>query len=572
MDQSVVNEMAVWSVSEDEGEIPDTPIRITGLIEHVDECDIEILFSVFNFVKRAFCEFSIKRTALTPRELKRNIVKNGGICLEEKKLCEMAELYVNNMLLHEGKDRKLIKTSHTALGWKFYENEIEFDAFAIYRRNEICNSYYAGRFDIEPKGCLQNICDMFESCIKGNVAMQAIMTLGAAATVLSFSNLMWGTNTYNPIIHLMSNTSRGKTTAAKLVASFAGNPEGANSCCLSYLATSNAILKRIGSAFGMPFAIDEFSTAKNKKEWSDFIYILSNGYDKDRCAAGGSGLQKTAMFQTVFVSNGENSILKKCNANEGIRARLFEIIMDSYTRSAEEADLIKETVASNYGILTPLIAQELLKNSAKWNERRQYWKERARKKTNDENIVLNTADRITEYVALFCVASEVLGGILNDGVEVEEIFEFYYKNMIFKNAEDANIGLRVYDYVMEFIAKNRNKFYNIDEFIGIPTLDDDHIGYARDCCGDRRKHKIGDVVYNYLYIFPVDTVEELLQNKGFEDIKIAMRDLAKRKLLRTHGDRATWEFPVNGITSKVYAFWARNPMDLVCEVEKIWNE
>lgn len=555
-------------MSENTTDIPNTPIKITGLINRVDENNIGIEFYVYNFLKGQMVRFTINRTDLTPKELKKNIERNGGICLDAKKLCEMVEVYINKLLIGQKVNENYIISEHEALGWKVRDNEVEFDAFSVFKEEGIRQSRYAGKFDIEPRGCLKNIQLMVSECIVGNIQMQAVMTLGAAATTLGFSNLIWETNIYNVIIHLMSNSSRGKTTAAKLVTSFVGNPEGANSCCLSYLATSNAILKRIGNAFGIPFAIDEFSTAKSKKEWSDFIYTLSNGYDKDRCEAGGAALQETARFQTVFVSNGENSILKKCNGNEGIRARLFELNLDSYTNSAEESDVIKKTVSSNYGILTPLIAQELMKNSDKWNERRKYWKEQAREETKAENIVLNTADRIMEYVGLFTMSCELLSTVLNVKLDVNAVFKFFFLHMIFKNAEDANIGIRVYDYVMGYIASNRQKFYELDAYFGIPTLDDEHIGYVKDCSGVKRKHKLQDVVYNRLYIFPEETIETLLKNKGYEDVKVAMRDLAKRKLLRTHGDRPTWEFPVNGIEARVYAFWAKDPIDFLSDIEK----
>ncbi|MBQ9141424.1 MAG: DUF927 domain-containing protein, partial [Lachnospiraceae bacterium] len=498
---------------------------------------------------------------LSPKVLKKNIAQLGGIYLDEKKLCEFVEMQINKALICTCNNSIRISASHRNLGWKVHRGVIEFDADKVYTKGGWYESTYAGRYDITAKGDKFTIKCMLEKWVIGNVPMQAVLALGAGATALAYSNVMWSTHMYNPIVHLISNSSRGKSTAANLIASFIGQPEGNNSMFLTFLATCNAILKRIGSVSGVPIAIDEFSTARSKKEWSDFIYTLSNGYDKDRCTAGGNALQETAQFQTVFVSNGENSILKKCNSNEGIRARLFEFFLDSFTRSAEEADAIKSTVANNYGILTPLIAQELMKASDYWNDRRCEWKEKTRNRIKKENIALNTADRITEYVALFSMSCELIREVLEIELDVNEVFEFFYLHMIIKNAECANIGVRTYEYMLEYFSKNKMRFFDIyPDFPVVPlSHEGDYIGYRMDYGGsNRKKHKVGNDVYPILYILRESTVEEILKNRGFEDIKVAMKDLARRKLLRTHGDRPTWEFPFNEIKTRAYAFWVKD--------------
>ena len=236
-----------------------TPFSIKGITKLVDENDIAIQFEVFNFTKRMNVEFSLKRSELTAKMLKKEIVRNGGISIDENKLLKLVDYNVNNMLYAMYYDEKYadsIWCSHKALGWAVRDDALVFDHGNIIQKDKVISSQYRGRFDIEPQGTLENIKIMIEKCVVGNVPMMAIMTFGAAATALSYSNMVWNTSICNPIIHLVSNSSRGKSTAAKLLASFAGNPEGANSCCLTFLATSNAILKRIGTSYGIPFAID----------------------------------------------------------------------------------------------------------------------------------------------------------------------------------------------------------------------------------------------------------------------------------------------------------------------------
>ncbi|MBQ2922709.1 MAG: DUF927 domain-containing protein [Lachnospiraceae bacterium] len=209
--------------------------------------------------------------------MKKNITRHGGICPDEVKLCEFVERKINLFLCQNNTNSEGISTSHKSLGWKMQDGVIGFWTDRIYKEGRDCKSHYAGRFDVAPKGDLKNLQMMVQRWMTDNIPMQAILALGAGATALSYSNMMWNTHMYNPIIHLVSNSSRGKSTAAKVIASFVGKPEGNASTYLTFLATGNAILKRIGSISGVPFAIDEFPTAKSKKEWSDFIYTLSNG-------------------------------------------------------------------------------------------------------------------------------------------------------------------------------------------------------------------------------------------------------------------------------------------------------
>ena len=63
-------------------------------------------------------------------------------------------------------------------------------------------------------------------------------------------------------------------------------------------------------------------------------------------------------------------------------------------------------------------------------------------------------------------------------------------------------------------------------------------------------------VYALLYIFPEKTMEKLLMDYGFADVKVVMKDMKKAKLTRTHdGDRIIDYFPVNGVSTRVYSVW-----------------
>lgn len=106
------------------------------------------------------------------------------------------------------------------------------------------------------------------------------------------------------------------------------------------------------------------------------------------------------------------------------------------------------------------------------------------------------------------------------------------------NAEDSNIGLRAYEVIKQYIAQNKSRF--VQTFVNwmTPDLSDDSIGFVIDKGYSKRKHKDAKGnVYKLLYIFPEKTMEKLLMEYGFADVKVAMKDMQKAKLLRTHEDR-----------------------------------
>lgn len=167
--------------------------------------------------------------------------------------------------------------------------------------------------------------------------------LGATATVLAFSNHIWNTHAYNFLVHLSGTSSTGKSTLAKAIASFGGCPEGSNGFFISFLGTMNAIVKMVTNIHGIPICIDEFSASKYQKDWSNFIYTLSNGYDKERCVAGGNSIMATASFAQYEIDKAKRE--KKVFDLEAIKERLNTFIgLKGYKVNEEMIDMFVERI------------------------------------------------------------------------------------------------------------------------------------------------------------------------------------------------------------------------------------
>lgn len=380
-------------------------VKFTG-ISVTDGKSPSINFEVMDCINAKIVGLSILRTDLTPRNLENLIASNNGICEEPDEICDFLLKNYNSNL----KTRQFpIYRYHTQLGWK------EIDGMPIYLGQNIISddetmlSEYSGKLDLKPRGSIEDIVTMLNKEIIGTEEwskLEAVLSAAVGSLLLSFANHFWNADLNNVILHLFGGSSNGKSTALTLFASVATNPEKKKGYWLIFASTEGSLVKRIGNNEGLPVVIDELSGV-TKKELDGFVYTIGNGEEKDRLKPGGIGLQDSAAFQTVILSSGEISLLKKCTQNEGLRARCFEFANEQWTASKSQAVHVKACLRDNYGLIAPMIAWELIHNSNRWRQRLNFYRRKVEKEIKARNITCSIKDRVGEYVALFTLAGEV---------------------------------------------------------------------------------------------------------------------------------------------------------------------
>lgn len=533
-------------------------VEVLGLKVLSDEDDIGVVLSIANYMKRKFETIEIKWSTMTVASIGKLLRKKGVPSTEVRGIFKDIETQICRKLY---RGQVVDDEEHIVLGWAELDGNLVFKADAIYTADGVKPSNYAGSYDIQSSGSLDNFVNMLITHVIGNIPLSAICCMAAAATVLPYANDVWKTSLYNAICHLVGNSSMGKSTAAYLFVALGSSPEGDGSMMLSFLATPNALVQQIGGNQGYPCAIDEFSTGGGKKFWSDFVYTLANGLSKARCIAGGSGVSAIQRFSTVFLTNGEASILSRCNKNEGVRARLFEFNVDAWTRSAEESNYIKKICKANFGFVTPLIAQELLANGDIWYEHFRDWRHIIKAQIAEDKLILGIGDRITDVVALFMVSCEILNSVLSICLDVEGVFDFFYEHIIFKNAEDANLGIRAHDAILRHFVRYKDRF--VDEFdacwMGVEgyIVVSDKEGIKVRLSDKQRSHKGADgKEYRDYIVFYPDALETILINAGFSDVRVAMKAMHKEKLIKTKdASRETYDVTFDGVKIPAYIVW-----------------
>lgn len=551
------------------GELCGTIIRIDSYSYDEDSNKYHYILSFRDAIRGKNIQLSIYRDELSAKKLHDLMMSNGGLNNDPKAMLEyftQKECVVlgvgdknldflgdnrynlDGSLVPKGLPMSpVVRSTYKEVGWRDTEEGIAFYGAEKYTLSGIQNdSKYIGTLKIYPTGSFDVYHKLIEDYVVNNIYLESIVAISASATVLGFANKVWGENLNNPMVHIYGNSTTGKTTAAMLYASFGGCPAKGKgqSVYLTFGGTLNALVKKLGNNAGYPVAIDELSHMLDKN-LTAFIHGLAGGNEKERLAGGGEKVQEFATCVTTILTNGEGSILAKCDGSEGLRARVFEFEGVKWTPSAAVADEIKTVVTYNYGFVTPLIAQELLSDKDdKWHSIMKEWQDKFMLKANADKVCTGITDRVAKILALFMTSAEIVSKVLKVDLSIDKIFDFYYEQIIVKYADEGNIGARVYDYVKNYYAKNKDQFAYRDS---LWNGDDPSSATVKGTVQTIKSPKnIAGVNYDRALCIVKEDAKMIMQKGGFSDIKVCMRSLKDMGLLMTKDNkRLEAEFTLN---------------------------
>lgn len=526
----------------------------------LDDGPVVITLKIRHHFTRKIKYATIKLEELTPSGLKDCVTKNGGMvsdwdALYKGLMKSISMCWLSNLIP--------IIYGHTELGWHKSADGIVFcHQQKISTDNQ--NSEYCGDRDIKPKGSLDNLVNMINQWILSTPEwspLEAVIAFSVSAVVLPFALYNWGKTMNNLILHLVGDSTTGKSTALRLHVGLASNPFNEKTgFWLNHQSSLAAIIRRIGNNQGLPVGIDELSSA-SKNDYTNFVYALGNGVEKDRSKAGGIGLYDSASFHTIPVSSGENSILDKCNSNSGTRARCVEFCNVMWTASKEQAEAIGECLKNNYGWVAPLIAKELLNNSDKWKARWEQLYKQINNRMDKDKIRLAIGARISEFVVLFTLAAKIANEVLGVSLNVNGVYDFCYLHIITVNAAESNLRERAYEYLIRYVSRNPEEFKeNCESFIGSYSAKTNVKGFLRDA---KRSREINGKIYEQQIVFLVDAYENILKAGGFSP-KVVSSELHKAHFLQVHDqNRYTLPISYNNFYQNCYVLYCRREDDMM---------
>ncbi|MDS3899065.1 cassette chromosome replicative helicase [Staphylococcus hominis] len=364
-------------------------------------------------------------------------------------------------------------------------------------------------YPLEPKGTFKDWLNMYINEVKGHLLLELAVVFGISALVTSFLKYKREIEFAGIIFSFTGQSSTGKSTAAALAVSIAGNPTKGNQTLFrSWNATRNALESYLSNNFGIPIVFDELSSA-TFKDTTGLLYSIAEGQGRQRSNVHGE-VKTPKNWGTSVISTSEYSIFTDSAQNDGLRVRTIEI-NEQFTTNATNADNIKKAVALNHGHVLPLVAQYLINREdevIQWFYKEVDWFEA---KLNSETN--NTGIRMFKRYAVITTSAKILGRVLATDIDIAKIRD-YFIDYHAHTVSERSLADKAIEVITQFVAQNRGKFSddtalkNMFENYGLIALKDNHIEVKI----------IASVFKNMLlehHFQDVNNVVNALRDKGF---------------------------------------------------------
>ena len=420
-------------------------------IERIEASDILTSFKLPGLIKYGF-------------NINERYIKSLSYALQSmRQSLPLSKLYTGVGVLQSDDEGMVI-----SLDKPYFSKEIEQS-----QANEIiCETHY----DLQPKGTFKGWWEMYLKQVKGNLLLELAVIFGISALVTSFLRHKHATEFAGIIFSFTGQSSTGKSTAASLAVSVAGNPTKCNETLFrSWNATRNALEGYLSNNYGIPIVFDELSSA-TFKDTTGLLYSITEGQGRQRSNVHGE-VKTPKNWGTSVISTSEYSIFNDSAQNDGLRVRTIEI-NEQFTTNATNADNIKKAVALNYGHVLPLVAKYLINREdevIQWFYKEVDWFEA---KLKDDKS--NTGNRMFKRYAVITTSAKILGRVLSTDIDIANIRD-YFIDYHTHTVSERSLADKAIDVIIQFVAQNRGKFSdegalkNMFENYGLISLKEDYI-------------------------------------------------------------------------------------------------
>lgn len=420
-------------------------------IERIEASDILTSFKLPGLIKYGF-------------NINERYIKSLSYALQSmRQSLPLSKLYTGVGVLQSDDEGMVI-----SLDKPYFSKEIEQS-----QANEIiCETHY----DLQPKGTFKGWWEMYLKQVKGNLLLELAVVFAASSLVTAFLKTRHEVEFAGTIFSFMGNSSTGKSTAAALAVSIAGNPtKGSNTLFRSWNGTRNALEGYLSSNFGVPIVLDELSAA-TFKDTTGLLYSLAEGQGRQRSNIDGN-VKELKNWGTTVISTAEHSILNDSARNDGLNVRTIEI-SEAFTTSADNADAIKRATSVNYGHIMPLVAEYLLKREdevIKWFHAEHDWF-----KNQLKNETSNTGIRMFKRYAVIVTSARIFERVIAVPIDIDAVRE-YLVSYHLESVSERSLAEKSIEVIVQFVAQNRGKFSEdaklstMIENYGLIELKEDHI-------------------------------------------------------------------------------------------------
>ncbi|MGY0685159.1 cassette chromosome replicative helicase [Mammaliicoccus sciuri] len=397
-------------------------------IERIEASDILTSFKLPGLIKYGF-------------NINERYIKSLSYALQSmRQSLPLSKLYTGVGVLQSDDEGMVI-----SLDKPYFSKEIEQS-----QANEIiCETHY----DLQPKGTFKGWWDMYLKQVKGNLLLELAVVFAASSLVTAFLKTRHEVEFAGTIFSFMGNSSTGKSTAAALAVSIAGNPtKGSNTLFRSWNGTRNALEGYLSNNYGLPIVLDELSAA-TFKDTTGLLYSLAEGQGRQRSNIDGN-VKALKNWGTSVISTAKHSVLNNSARNDGLNVRTIEI-SEAFTTSADNADAIKKATSVNYGHVMPLVAEYLLNREGeviKWFHAEHDWFKKQLK-----NETSHTGIRMFKRYAAITTSARIFERVIATPLDLDAIRN-YLLNYHSDSVSERSLADKALETITQFVAQNRGKF------------------------------------------------------------------------------------------------------------------
>ena len=328
-------------------------------------------------------------------------------------------------------------------------------------------------------------------------------------------------------IHIWHDSQSGKTAVIKFAVSVWGDPAKLMG---SFNATSVDLERMAGTLKHLPFAIDELQVLNEHKiSVEKIVYGLANGFGRLRGSKTG-GMQSVLSWQSIMLTSGEQPMSNE-SSNDGAITRVLELYGKPVDKVGFAHD-VHTISGGNYALAGKEFIEFIINNISEKIAKEDYKK--LLKEIDfkcDFEVPRAQLDNVSavclgDYYAEISVFNTPKNEAWSESIELgTQILENC------KELQKADTVSRAWDFVMGWIASNKNRF----------SPD------STPCYGKFEKGRV--------YIIP-NVLRQALKENGFDYSKVT-RGFKDRELIKTQKDvhgvnRMHTQKWINGINQKCF--------------------
>lgn len=372
--------------------------------------------------------------------------------------------YIAGFLRIQEKMVEKFQYQHHSLGWDkellVNENQLEYYLSDRYVKNPTNDSNksskYSGNFKMTPKGTYENWLAAINEHVVGHTPLEVAMVLGFSAVINSMLQSFLSLEVL--LVHIYGESSTGKSTASKLAISAFGKPDHGG-LFATWNSTNNSVFQSLANIHGTPIVFDETSI-KSNTDFSSIIYQIAMGEEKKRLTADIT-FRDSASWSGTVILTGEHQVTESANKNTGIRVRLLELYLPSWTKSAEHANTLGAAIAENYGNAGVKFVQHVIQHVDKETivQRFESWLKKLVDVMDEKDVF---SERVSKKYAVILLTAEVMNECFPFTLDLLAIEDFLMKQER-EMIETRSLEGKAWSMLQQRIIQHQAKFQNKNE-------------------------------------------------------------------------------------------------------------